>query len=77
MLVVNYFRFLFWYEVSHYHHLRSNANLSKNADYLDDPERFKKYGKKVLYHSRRFWEIQQKLDQIKEEICNKYPDLRD
>lgn len=75
MCFIDSLKFTFWYYVSHYHHLMADKYLLEYP--IEDQDRFRKYGKKVLYHSKRFWEIQKTLDELKEKICKRFPELRD
>lgn len=79
MLLLWYLEYVFWYKISHYHCVRSERILEKQKKEIYNPstKRFRKLGFKIWNHTKRFLEIQVKLDALKEKICNKYPDLRD
>lgn len=76
MWFLYYLKFAFWYHVSHYHHLMADKYLFECYS-IEDQNRFRKYGEKVLYHSKKFYEIQETLDGLKEKICKRFPELRD
>lgn len=72
-------KYSIYYYRAHYHYLRMEALLrkqSKNLLSMSD-KRFKKTVEVFLMHSRRFSELQPKLDTLKDQICNNYPDLRE
>ena len=78
--MIDAMRFCFWYHVSHYHVVMMNKEFAEQAKYVNDQEsleKFRKHGKRVLYHVAKFDRIQKKLDVIKERICEKHPEMRE
>lgn len=74
--MINFFKFCFWYQISHRHYLSAQRCLRKQS-LAHSEKKFKRLVWKGMYHMKKFAETQQILDDLKEEICKKHPELRD
>ena len=70
-------KYTFWYLVSHYHFIRMGKCLEKEKKYILNDKLFRYFLKRFIYHNKMFDTIQDRLDALKEEMINKYPDLAD
>ena len=70
-------KYTFWYLVSHYHIIRMSKCLKKKKNYILNDILFRYFLKRFIYHNKMFDTIQDRLDALKEEMINKYPDLAD
>ena len=70
-------KYTFWYLVSHYHFIRMGKCLGKEKKYILNDRLFRYFLKRFIYHNKMFDTIQDRLDALKEEMINKYPDLAD
>ena len=70
-------KYTFWYLVSHYHYVRMMKCLDKQIKYVMNDYVFHYFGSRFVYHTYMCDTIQVKLDALKAELTNKYPDLAD
>ena len=70
-------KYTFWYLVSHYHCVRMGKCLGKEKKYILNDRLFRYFLKRFIYHNKMFDAIQVRLDALKAELTNKYPDLAD
>lgn len=70
-------KYTFWYLVSHYHVVRMGKCSDKQMKYFLNTKLFRYFGLRFIYHLRMFNMIQVRLDALKAELINKYPDLAD
>ena len=70
-------KYTFWYLVSHYHCVRMGKCIDKQTKYFLNTKLFRYFLKRFIYHNKMFDTIQDRLDALKEEMINKYPDLAD
>ena len=70
-------KYTFWYLVSHYHCVRMNKCLDKQMKHISNDYMYLYFGSRFIYHCATFDAIQVRLDALKAELTNKYPDLAD
>ena len=70
-------KYTFWYLVSHYHCVRMSKCIDKQVKYVRNDYMYHYFGSRFVYHCAMFDTIQVKLDALKAELTNKYPDLAD
>ena len=70
-------KYTFWYLVSHYHYVRMGKCIEKETKHVRNDYMFRYFVSRFAYHLGMFDAIQVKLDALKAELTNKYPDLAD
>ena len=70
-------KYRFWCLVSYHHCVRMSRCVDKQLKYIRNDYMFRYFLKRFIYHNKMFDTIQDRLDALKEEMINKYPDLAD
>ena len=70
-------KYRFWCLVSYHHCVRMSRCVDKQLKYIKNDYMFRYFGLRFIYHLRMFNTIQVRLDALKAELINKYPDLAD